>query len=85
MNHQNIENAIVDCLSNVGIEVGKEDDIQEYLQDSLVFVSFIVELEETFQIEFDDEFFEDEYFASVSSLAVIIEQFLNVQNSQSVD
>mgnify|MGYP002512609527 CR=1 FL=1 len=74
----NIREKVVSCLSNVGIEVEGDDiNLLSYLQDSLVFVSFVVELEEVFQIEFDDASFVDETFSDMDSICNIINVLLN--------
>ena len=72
-----IREKVVSCLSNVGIEVESDDiNLLSYLQDSLVCVSFVVELEEVFQIEFDDTSFVDETFSDMDSICNIINVLL---------
>lgn len=48
---------ILRCLENMGIDVDEEDtNLSDILQDSLMFISFIVEVEEVFGIQVDDSF-----------------------------
>ena len=51
---------IIEALNNVGILVGVEDfdmiDLREYDMDSIMFVSFVVDLEEIFGISIPDEY-----------------------------
>ena len=47
------------CLENIGIELGEEEkevNLRDILQDSLLFISFIVQVEEVFGIQLDDSF-----------------------------
>ncbi len=74
MNREFIKNQINDCLENVGLDrVEYDGDLIGELQDSLVFVSFIIELEETFGIEFDERIFDPENFKTINRLIPVIE------------
>ena len=50
---------IMDCFKAIGIIVEETDDnfrVDDYIQDSLTFISLIVELEDAFNIEIPDEY-----------------------------
>jgi len=54
---------IVQCFNNLGILVDEEIEnfvVSEFIEDSLAYVSFIVELEEIFSIDIPDEFLNNE-------------------------
>lgn len=55
------KNDIIECLHNIGIFIDDCNDdevilLRNYIEDSIMFVSFIVELEEKFDIEIPDEY-----------------------------
>lgn len=50
---------IIKCMHNLGIIVDDENDnfmLENYIEDSIAYISFIVELEQTFNIEIPDEY-----------------------------
>ena len=72
------QDKIVDIIADMGVMVvrnNEEDDInlQEYIVDSLQFISFILELERTFDIEFPDEMLLYESIQSLNGLASMVE------------
>ena len=82
-----IESWIINCLEdNAGIE---KDEIlkkneENYLElgwiDSLKFISFITDIEETFKIRFSNDVFQDRDFSTVKGLSKIINGYSNEQN-----
>lgn len=72
-----IREKVIECLSNVGVVIDDNKELLSYLQDSLVFVSFVVELEEVFQIELDDALFVDETFNDIDTVCTVIKGLLN--------
>ena len=62
-----IREKIVFELQKLGIFVDETDDfnLREYIDDSLIFISFMVQVEETFDISFDDE---DLIYGSLASI-----------------
>ena len=47
------------CFNNIGIiidNLGEESLIEDYLEDSMSYISFIVEIEQEFDIEVPDEY-----------------------------
>ena len=50
---------IVECFNNIGILIDADQDnfiLNEYILDSLTFVSMIVEIEEKFNVRITDEY-----------------------------
>lgn len=49
---------IVKCFKNIGIIIDETENIKltEYLTDSVMFISFLVELENEFNLEIPDEY-----------------------------
>jgi acyl carrier protein len=82
-----IESWIINWLEdNAGIE---KDEIlkkneENYLElgwiDSLKFISFITDIEETFKIRFSNDVFQDRDFSTVKGLSKIINGYSNEQN-----
>lgn len=58
MDNQLIQNGIIECMKNIGIFVDEAGDfkIQEYIDDSITFLTFIIELEQKFGIEIPDSY-----------------------------
>ncbi len=66
------EKRIAECLENVGIDTaayGEDVALGDIIQDSLVFVSFIIEVEEEFGIQLDDEFLIVDNLKTIRGLA----------------
>lgn len=67
---------IIQCFQNLGImiddEVEKNPSIFDYLESSLVFVSFIVELEQFFQIEIPDDYLMEGRLTSFSDIELML-------------
>ena len=54
MTEELIKQQVIACMENIGICVFSTDEnfrIDDYIIDSIMFVSFIIELEQTFEIE----------------------------------
>lgn len=69
-----MEDKIKGCLSQVGviIDTNKNFNLNEVIEDSLMFVSLIVELESTFNIEIPDEFLLPERLNTFDDLKTMI-------------
>lgn len=78
-----LKTKIIECLENIGIEVDRqtEDDIdlREYINDSLIFISVIIELEKMLDIEIPDEMLLFENFASLNSFTIELQDYINLQ------
>ena len=56
MSREEIKKGIITCFQNVGIMIPLDDisddlEIQEYIEDSIMFITMIIELENHFGIE----------------------------------
>ena len=70
---------ILSCLCSLGVYVDYEDidvPLETLIQDSLTYVSFIVELEQTLDIQLPDEFLSSSSFGSLRIMAEEISPFL---------
>ncbi len=91
MTQEKIEHIILEVLNEIGIYIDvsspfllKDDiesntdmDLRNYIDDSLMFISFIVELEKKFGIEFPDELLMIDTLASLSGFAYLLVDMIN--------
>jgi acyl carrier protein len=78
---------ILKCLKNIGIFANSEDelsDLSEVIQDSLTFITFIVELEQMFGVEIPDEYLLIEKIASLDSINKMIEELKETKENAAV-
>lgn len=84
-NIEYIKDAIVDCLSDVGIIINEktESDINllEEGIDSITFIVFVVNLERKFNISIPDNFLTVDILYSLQGLAKLIEQLIEDKNN----
>ena len=61
-----ISKRLMECFNNVGVFVDSNDNflLADVLEDSLIFVTMIVEIEQEFQIEIPDEYLAVDRIAS---------------------
>lgn len=69
------------ALNNLGVDTSdfeidpaKDIDLQSYIADSVMFISFIVELEEQLGFQIPDDFLIMESLVSLNSFADILEE-----------
>ncbi|MBR2505927.1 MAG: acyl carrier protein [Bacilli bacterium] len=68
-----IESELVEIAEENGILIDDfEMSIMEYIPDSITFITFIVAIEEKFDIEMPDDFLLIEKFGSIKELATVI-------------
>lgn len=69
-----IEKKLLNCLKHVGIIVEEDelDMIEDFIEDSITFITLIVEIEQEFDIEIPDEFLSIERMATISSIKEMI-------------
>lgn len=76
-----IEEGIVGAFNAVGIimplEEIREAAIDEILEDSLAYISFIVELEERFKIDIPDEYLLPERLSTFDSIVLLAEDLMS--------
>lgn len=77
-----IREKIVFELQKLGIFVDETDDfnLREYIDDSLIFISFMVQVEETFDISFDDEDLIYGSLASINAFCNIVKEIVEKNN-----
>lgn len=52
-------NKLCHCFENIGIlveDIDKSENLMDFIEDSLTFITFIVEVENIFEIEIPDEY-----------------------------
>jgi len=72
-----LQEQILTCFHNVGVNLpkisdGEDVDIREYIEDSLKFITAIVEIENELNIEIPDEFLIYDKFSSFNSFCDMI-------------
>lgn len=87
MNKKEIIKLIDNALESIGIMhdevLNEETDLNEWIVDSLMFISFIVELENIFEIQIPDYLLQHETISSIRGLADIIMELK--ENSDSTE
>ena len=80
MEYSKIKTGVYNSLEKIGIYINQEIDedmeLENYIQDSLQFMSFIVELEQYFNVEIPDDLLLFEHFEKVSDVVNIISEIL---------
>ena len=70
----NIKEGIVVCLDNIGVivnDLNLRDDLNKFLPDSISYISFIVELEQYFDIEIPDEYLVDQSIQNFEDIKLV--------------
>lgn len=80
-----IREKIIECLENLGFVLDKmseekDVDLSEYILDSIDFVQFLVELEETFAIDIPDSMLGIDVLKSLNGLANMILELKKTRN-----
>lgn len=77
------QDKVLDAIEDMGLFIKREDgediNLQEYIIDSLQFISFIIELEKAFNIEFPDELLLYDNIQSLNGLSTLIENIVELQ------
>ena len=81
MNKYEIEECVINAFNNVGIFMTLEEihdaAIDEIIEDSLTYISFLVELEENFDVEIPDEYLLSERLSTFDSIITMLEDLLS--------
>ena len=91
MKQEIIEGIILETLNEMGIYIDTsflssypdntvpptDINLRDYITDSIMFISFIVELEKKFEIEFPDELLLINALASLSGFAYLLAEIIN--------
>lgn len=76
-----MRDGIIQCFQNLGILIDPESEanpsLSEYLDSSMVFVSFIVELEQYFDIEISDEYLIEGRLSSYADVELMLEELIS--------
>ena len=71
-----IKDEIVQVLGNLGVLIGEEElsrySIGEIIPNSLLYISFIVELEQVFNVEIPDEYLDPKKIMSINSIVELV-------------
>lgn len=71
---------VITCLTNIGCIVDENtDDLKEVIEDSIMYVSFIVELEEMFDIEIPDDYLFLGAMSSISSICDMLNEIIGMK------
>lgn len=75
----NIREKVIECMRNIGIYMEEEDDfeLQDYIDDSVSFITFIVELEQQFAIEIPDSYLTMDSMSTLSDICNFIKAVLD--------
>lgn len=81
MNIQGIREIMCQCLEAVGIFITSEEsledlDLRSYIEDSLQFISFIVELENRLNVEIPDEFLQIDHMGSMNAFCEMLSELV---------
>ena len=75
-----INNDVIEVLNELGIEtedIGENDvDLTEFIVESIMFISFIVELEDKLGIEIPEELLDINSIKSLNTFSTILEELL---------
>lgn len=88
---ESIKQKILGVLVELGVsycdEIGEDTSLTEYIVDSLSFMSFVIGVEETFQIELPDEYLTFEAIQSLNGFVGLLEVLLenNEKNQIFID
>ena len=76
----NTKQEIKNIMEEIGLDVsdiGNDDiDLSEYIVDSLMFINFVVELENKFNVDLPDEYLDVDVLKSFNALSTLIEELL---------
>ena len=65
---------LYNCLTNIGIFINPDENIllSDFIEDSLMFVSMIIEIEQEFDIEVSDDYFAPNRLTSLKDLEELV-------------
>jgi len=80
MEIKEVKKKVVEALENVGIfideNVDEDSNLKNYIEDSIQFISMIIEFEEAFGIEIPTEILMFDNFDSLDKISVILQELL---------
>lgn len=73
-----IRKKIIESLTNIGVYVEEENiALSEIIDDSITFISFILGIEETFNVEIPDEMLTDTKIKTIDDVCNIVESLID--------
>ena len=66
---------IIECMNNIGIFINENEEecfLSDVIQDSITFITLIVELENTFSIEIPDYYLNYESMPTLDDLVIVV-------------
>ena len=79
----NVENSIIEVMNQVGMFIdlntdsdNDDVDLREFIQNSVQFISFVLELENVFNIVLPNQYLLIDNFSSLKAIALNIEELL---------
>lgn len=85
--YENIRKVIIESFEELGIyidETEEDIDINEYGIDSILYISFIVSLEEKMKMVFPDELLLFENFSSINGFAGLVKELYDEQSNHDI-
>lgn len=83
MDKSQIRKNVIEALANVYIFIEDTDEdtyLDAYIEDSIQFMSFVVQLEEIFAIEFPAQIAFLDNFKTLNTICILIEELLTPQD-----
>jgi len=76
-----VQNMLMEIMVDMGIICPTEDltediDLRDYIYDSIIFISFIVEIESKFNVELGDEFLMYDNLQSMKGFVNLLEAYV---------
>lgn len=85
MDTETIRDKVLQCMNNIGLCVlddAANFNLDEYIVDSVMYVSFIIELEQMFDIEIPDEYLMISGMRTLDDICMTVEKILEDKQSQ---
>lgn len=84
MNSERVQTMLKKCLEEIGIMIEGEDYsqyfLEEYIEDSVMFISMIISLEDTFNISIPDEYLSVDVLSTFQDVVETIENIVNAES-----
>lgn len=78
MERDEVKKEVLTCLKNIGVMVDESEgdnlNVQDYIEDSIMFITFIIELENHFDIEIADEYLLPEKVNNLQNLVELVNE-----------
>lgn len=74
----NLKKEIIRICENVGAVIEENEDLSDIIEDSLMYVSLIVELEDEFGIEIPTEYLNIDSIGTIDSLVLIVNRLIDI-------